>query len=349
MYRVAINGYGRIGQCLLRALVTGPHAGHFQIMAINELAELATISHLTRYDSTHGRFPLPVSHSRDHHGREHLIVGDQPIAVSHEADPTRLVWGGHDIDLLFECSGSFTDRLTALAYLRGGPRRILLSHPAGLDMDATIVFGVNQHLLRPQHSVVSAASCTTNCLAPALLLLNQNFGVEQGLVTTIHSAMNDQPVLDSSRHSNPRLNRSALYSIIPVDTSLAKGIGRILPEMNRRFQCLHLRVPTLNVSVMDLSVNLSRPATVAAVNQLFREAAAGPFQGLIAYSEEPRASVDFNTDPHSLTIDATQTRICGDKMLKLLLWFDNEWGFANRMLDVGLLWLRLAEEAGIQR
>ena len=339
MYRVAINGYGRIGQCLLRALVTGPEAGHFQVVAINELAGLEAIAYLTRYDTTHGRFPLPVSHQ---HG--HLLIGDRSIAVSHEADPARLAWDSLDIDLLFECSGSFTDRLTALAYLHRGPQRILLSHPAGPDMDATIVFGVNHLLLRPEHRVVSAASCTTNCLTPALLLLDQAFGVEHGLVTTIHSAMNDQPILDSSRHSNPRLNRSALHSIIPLDTGLAKGIGRILPTMNGNFQCLHLRVPTINVSAMDVSVNLSRPVTVAAVNELFREAAAGAFQGLIAYSEEPRASVDFNTDPHSLTLDATQTRVCGDKMLKLLLWFDNEWGFANRMIDVGLQWLRLAEK-----
>ena len=339
MYRVAINGYGRIGQCLLRALVTGPHAGHFEVMAINELAGLETISHLTRYDTTHGRFPLPVSHDRDH-----LIVNGRPIAVSHEANPARLTWGGHDIDLLFECSGSFTDRLTALAYLGSGPSRILLSHPAGPDMDATIVFGVNHHLLRPDDRVISAASCTTNCLTPALMLLDQSFGVEQGLITTIHSAMNDQPLLDSSRHANLRLSRSALHSIIPVDTGLAKGIGRILPKMHGRFQCLHLRVPTLNVSAMDMSVNLSSPATVAAVNELFRQAAVGAYEGVIAYTEEAQASVDFNTDPHSLIIDATQTRMCGDKMLKMLLWFDNEWGFANRMLDVGHLWLRLAEK-----
>ncbi|MDR0477217.1 MAG: erythrose-4-phosphate dehydrogenase, partial [Desulfobulbaceae bacterium] len=248
MYRVAINGYGRIGQCLFRALLTGARAGDFQVVAINELAGLETISYLTRYDTTHGRLPLPVSHDGNH-----LIVDGRAIAVSHEADPARLAWGDHDIDLLFECSGSFNDRLTALTYLRGGAKRILLSHPAGPDMDATVVFGVNHHLLCPEHRVVSAASCTTNCLTPALLLLDQTFGVERGLVTTIHSAMNDQPVLDSSRHSNPRLNRSALHSIIPVDTGLAKGIGRILPEMGGRFQCLHLRVPTINVSVMDLS------------------------------------------------------------------------------------------------
>jgi len=339
MYRVAINGYGRIGQCLLRALFTGPHAGHFQVVAINDLADLATISYLTRYDTTHGRFPLPVSHDHDH-----LIVGDQRIEVSHEADPTRLDWHGRrgqNIDLLFECSGSFSDRLTALTYLRSGADRMLLSHPAGPDIDATIVFGVNHHLLRAEHRIVSAASCTTNCLTPALLLLDRAFGVEHGLVTTIHSAMNDQPVLDSSYNSNPRLSRSALHSIIPVDTGLAKGIGRILSAMAGRFQCLHLRVPTINVSAMDLSVNLRRSATLDAVHQLFRQAAAGDFQGLLAYTDEPRVSVDFNTDPHSLTIDATQTRLCGERMLKLLLWFDNEWGFANRMLDVGHLWLGL--------
>ena len=336
MYRVAINGYGRIGQCLLRALVTGPHAGHFQVVAINELARLETISYLTRYDTTHGRFPLPVSHEHNH-----LIVGGQRIEILHEANPARLDWHGQNIDLVFECSGSFSDRLTALTYLRSGASRMLLSHPASPDIDATIVFGVNDHLLRPEHRIVSAASCTTNCLTPALLLLDRAFGIERGLVTTIHSAMNDQPILDSSHNSNPRLSRGALHSIIPIDTGLAIGIGRILPAMAGRFQCLHLRVPTINVSAMDLSVNLRRSATLDAVHQLFRQAAAGDFQGLLAYTDEPRVSVDFNTDPHSLTIDATQTRLCGERMLKLLLWFDNEWGFANRMLDVGHLWLGL--------
>jgi len=334
LYRVAINGYGRIGQCLLRALVTGPHAGHFQVVAINELADLETISYLTRYDTTHGRFPLPVG--RDH---EHLIINGERIKVWHEDNPARLDWAGQKIDLLFECSGSFSDRLTADAYLQSGAARILFSHPADPDIDATIVFGVNDHLLRPEHRIVSAASCTTNCITPVLRLLDQAFGVECGLVTTIHSAMNDQPVIDSYHNTNLRLTRSALHSIIPVDTGLAKGISRILPEMRERFQCLHLRVPTINVSAMDLSVNLARPATLAAVNHLFREAAAGPWQRLLAATDEPQASVDFNTDPHSVIVDTTQTRLCGDRMLKLLLWFDNEWGFANRMLDVGHLWL----------
>ncbi|MDR3089974.1 MAG: erythrose-4-phosphate dehydrogenase [Desulfobulbaceae bacterium] len=336
-WRVAINGYGRIGQCLLRALVTGRHAGHFRVVAINELADLETISYLTRFDTTHGRFPLPISH-----GDDHLVVGQETIRVWHEADPARLSWDGRGIDLLFECSGSFSDRATAETYLKNGASRLLLSHPAGPDIDATIVFGVNNHLLRPQHRIVSAASCTTNCLTPILHILDRKFGVERGLVTTIHSAMNDQPVIDSYHNTNLRLTRSALHSIIPVDTGLAKGIERILPEMRDRFQCLHLRVPTINVSAMDVSVNLRQPTTVMMVNKLFREAATGAFAGLLAYTEEPQASVDFNTDPHSVIVDATQTRMVGEKMLKMLLWFDNEWGFANRMLDLGRLWLGLA-------
>lgn len=338
-YRVAINGYGRIGQGVLRAIYNNSRQHDFQIVAINELADIETLAYLTRYDTTHGRFPLPLSHDRDN-----LFIGTDQIRILHEAEPGNLPWDDLDIDLVFECSGSFNDRLTATRHLESGAKRILLSHPANPDMDATIVFGVNDHLLNGDHRVVSNASCTTNCIVPVLHLLDEALGIEQGVITTVHSAMNDQPVIDSFHNTNLRLTRSALHSIIPVDTGLSKGIQRILPQLTDRFECLHLRVPTINVSLMDLSVNVHTPTTAETVNELFQNAAGDLLHDILDYTREPHASVDFNTDPHSCIVDATQTRVCGETLVKLICWFDNEWGFANRMLDVAHKWLGLKED-----
>lgn len=339
-YRVAINGYGRIGQSVLRAIYTGPHRPHFQVVAINELADIETLTYLTRYDTTHGRFPLPVSCDQ-----ETLRINGDSIRVLREHQPERLPWKDLGIDLILECSGSFNDRATAELHLNSGARRILISHPANPDMDATVVFGVNDDQLRPEHRIVSNASCTTNCIVPVLNLLDQALGVDFGVITTVHSAMNDQPVIDSYHKTNLRLTRSALHSIIPVETGLSRGIKRILPHLGDRFQCLHLRVPTINVSLMDLSVNVRTVTTAEEVNRIMREAAEGPLKDLLGYTQEPHASVDFNTDPHSGIIDATQTRVSGSKLVKLVCWFDNEWGFANRMLDVGCKWLNLSHRS----
>jgi len=338
-YRVAINGYGRIGQSVLRAIYTGPHRKHFEVVAINELADIETLTYLTRYDTTHGRFPLPVSCNKDT-----LSINGDRIRVLCEDRPENLPWQALDIDLVFECSGSFNDRATASLHLASGARRILISHPANPDMDATVVYGVNDSQLQAEHRIVSNASCTTNCIVPVLHLLDKELGVDFGVITTIHSAMNDQPVIDSYHNTNLRLTRSALHSIIPVETGLSRGIQRILPHLGQRFQCLHLRVPTINVSLMDLSVNVRTNTTVEQVNNIMREAADGPLKGLLGYTQEPHASVDFNTDPHSGIIDATQTRVSGGKLVKLVSWFDNEWGFANRMLDVGYKWLKLSTQ-----
>jgi D-erythrose 4-phosphate dehydrogenase len=335
-YKVAINGYGRIGQSVLRALYSTPYRSKFRIVAINELADIETLTYLTRYDTTHGRFPYPLRFDRDY-----LHIGEDKIRVINEPDPTKLPWKKLDIDLLFECSGSFDDRKTAEQHLQSGAKRLLMSHPATKEIDATIVFGYNHSLLRPEHQIVSNASCTTNCVVPILNLLNRELGIENGVSTTIHSAMNDQPVIDSYHHTNLRLTRSALHSIIPVDTGLAKGIGRLMPQLAHRFECLHVRVPTINVSVMDLSINVKTATTASKVNQIIREEAQGPLQGLMGYTEEAHASVDFNTDPRSSIVDGTQTRVCGGKLVKMLCWFDNEWGFANRMLDVANNWLDL--------
>lgn len=337
-YNIAINGYGRIGQSVLRAIYSTPFRSKFTIVAINELADIETLTYLTRYDTTHGRFPYPLRFDK-----ENLHIGDDKIRVINEPNPSKLPWKEHNVDLLFECSGSFEDRKTAEQHLASGARRILLSHPATPEVDATIVYGYNHSLLRPEHQIVSNASCTTNCVVPILDLLDRKLGIENGVSTTIHSAMNDQPVIDSYHHTNLRLTRSALHSIIPVDTGLAKGINRLMPHLAHRFECLHVRVPTINVSVMDLSINVRKKTSAAEVNRIMLEGAQGPLLGLMGYTEEAHASVDFNTDPRSSIVDGTQTRVCGNKLVKMLCWFDNEWGFANRMLDVANSWLSLKQ------
>ena len=337
--RIAINGYGRIGQCVLRALFERGLESKLQPVAINELADIETVSYLTRYDTTHGRFPKPVSIEGDT-----LKIADQRIKVLKADSPEQLPWGELGVDLLLECSGSFSDRATAQRHLDQGAQRLLFSQPATADVDTTVVFGLNTDSINVNHKVVSAASCTTNCVIPILSTINQVFGIEQGVTTTIHSAMNDQPVIDAYHRTDLRLTRSALQSIIPVDTGLAKGIDRLLPELAGRFECLHLRVPTINVSLMDMSIQLSRDTSVEEVNQLFKELAEGEFKGLLGYTEEPHASVDFNGDSRSVVVDGTQTRLSGKRLLKLICWFDNEWGFANRMLDIAEHWLALEKQ-----
>ncbi len=335
-FNVAINGYGRIGQCVLRAIYSTPFRSKFTIVAINELADIETLTYLTRYDTTHGRFPYPLRFENNF-----LYIGEDKIRIINEPDPAKLPWKELDIDLLFECSGSFSKRKIAEKHLHSGARRLLLSHPATPEVDATIVFGYNQSMLRPEHRIVSTASCTTNCVVPILNLLDRELGIKNGVSTTIHSVMNDQPVIDRYHNTNLRLTRSALHSIIPVDTGLAKGIDRLMPHLANRFECLHVRVPTINVSLMDLSINVKTATTADTVNQIMREESQGPLLGLVGYTEEPHASVDFNTDPRSSIVDGTQTRVSGDTLVKMLCWFDNEWGFANRMLDVANKWLEL--------
>ncbi|MBN8413064.1 MULTISPECIES: type I glyceraldehyde-3-phosphate dehydrogenase [Halomonas] len=326
--RIAINGYGRIGQCVLRALIERNDPS-LEVVAINELSGLDTITYLTRYDTTHGRFPGSVE-SRD----GHLLINGHPIRVLSEAEPDRLPWKALDIDLVLECSGSFKDRATAERHLAAGARRLLFSQPAESDVDATIVTGINDSDLTASARVISAASCTTNCLVPILTILDEALGIEHGVTTTIHSAMNDQPVIDAYHQTDLRLTRSAMQSIVPVDTGLARGINRLMPHLAERFECLHVRVPTINVSAMDLSICVQRDTSAQAVNRLLQEASNSRLAGLLGYTEEPMASIDFNHDPRSGIVDATQTRVAGGRLLKLLCWFDNEWGFANRMLDV---------------
>lgn len=335
-YRIALNGYGRIGRCVLRALHERGDDG-LEIVALNDLADRESIEYLTRFDSTHGRFPGEVKLSGDN-----LLVDGREIRVLRQAEPEGIDWQGLGVDLLLECSGQYTSREEGLRFVHAGVPRVLFSQPMANEqaVDATLVYGVNHQQLPLDARLVSNASCTTNCGVPLLKLLNEQLGLEYVSITTIHSAMNDQPVIDAYHHSDLRRTRSAFQSIIPVSTGLARGIERLLPELTGRIQAKAVRVPTVNVSALDITLLTTRDTTAAEVNRLLREAAEGPLAGLLAYTELPHASCDFNHDPHSAVVDASQTRVSGPRLVNLLVWFDNEWGFANRMLDVARYWLQ---------
>ena len=340
-YRLAINGYGRIGQSVLRALYENGYRESLQVVAINELSDLDTIAYLTRYDTTHGRFRGQVE-TED----THMVVNGDRIQVLRRSDPRELPWQHLDVDLVLECTGAFSDRSTAEVHLEAGARRLLFSQPAEADVDRTIVFGINEDSLSADDRIVSNASCTTNCIVPVIKLLHESLGVEQGTTTTIHAAMNDQPVIDAYHHHDLRRTRSALHNIVPVDTGLARGIERLLPEMSGRFSSVAMRVPTINVSAIDMTVNVGRDTSVEEVNAILRQASKGPLGRIIGFTDEPLASSDFNHDAHSVVVDGGHTRVSGRRMVKVLCWFDNEWGFANRMLDVSHAWLSAAGDKG---
>ncbi|MFT4613532.1 MAG: D-erythrose 4-phosphate dehydrogenase [Bacteroidia bacterium] len=333
MLRLAINGYGRIGRSILRALYEGPHRVELCVVAVNELADARTVLHLTRYDSTHGRFPIPLEGDES----ELRVEGDA-VTLLRQPDITGLPWADLGVDIVLECTGAFSDRATAQQHLASGASKVLFSQPAQPDVDQTVVYGVNHKALSAQHRIVSNASCTTNGIVPVIAALADTVGIESGTITTIHSAMNDQPVLDAYHNTDLRKTRAASASIIPVDTALAVGIERLLPEMTGRFTAQALRVPTQNVSAMDLTVQVSRDTTEAEINQILRAASHSRFDGVLGYTEELLASCDFNHDPRSSIVDASQTRVSGKRLVKVLTWFDNEWGYANRMLDVARYW-----------
>jgi D-erythrose 4-phosphate dehydrogenase len=344
--RLAINGYGRIGRCFLRALLESPVAHQLQVVAINEPAKLDSMAYLTRYDSTHGRFTGTVEAAD---GR--LLIDGQAIEVSHARSPEAVDWRGLDIDLLIEASGCYGRREELAKFITAGCPRLLLSHPgfSADDVDATIVAGINQQTLTGSERLVSAASCTTNAIVPLLSLLDREVGVEQALLTTLHSAMNDQPLIDGYHHDDLRRTRSAMQSIIPVSTGLARGVERLLPQLAGRVQAKAIRMPTTNVSAIDLTISTQRPVSSHSINALLAEAAGGPLNKLIAYSEAAHASIDFNHDPHSAIVDGSQTRTAGTHLVNLFVWFDNEWGFANRMLEVADHWSRLWPKCGPQK
>lgn len=325
--KLAINGFGRIGRNILRAIYENGWQQRFQVVAINELADAEGVAHLLKYDSSHGRFAQKV---QSYPGGI-SVAGDQ-IALFAEADPLELPWQELGIDIVLECTGVFYSREHAEWHLAAGAKKVLFSHPAAADIDATIIYGINQHLLTKDMQVLSAGSCTTNCIVPVIQVLDQHFGVESGTITTIHASMNDQQVIDAY-HPDLRRTRAASHSIIPVDTKLALGIERIMPHLAGRFEAIAVRVPTLNVTAMDLSVTLHQDVSIYDINRVLRAASEGALLNILDYTEEPLVSVDFNHDPHSCIVDGSQTRVSHKRLVKCLVWCDNEWGFANRMLD----------------
>jgi len=324
--RVAINGYGRIGRNILRAHYEGGKTHPIEIVAINDLGDAKTNAHLTQYDTAHGKFPGTVKVDGDA-----IVVNGDRVKVLANRNPAELPWGELGVDVVLECTGFFTSKEKASAHLKGGAKKVVISAPGGKDVDATIVYGVNHDVLKASHTVISNASCTTNCLAPLVKPLHDRIGVVTGLMTTIHAYTNDQ-VLTDVYHEDLRRARSATMSMIPTKTGAAAAVGLVLPELNGRLDGYAMRVPTINVSIVDLSFIAARDTSVDEINKIMREAADGPMNGVLAYSDAPLVSVDFNHNPASSTYDATLTKVSG-RLVKVSSWYDNEWGFSNRMLD----------------
>ncbi|MGA2707443.1 MAG: type I glyceraldehyde-3-phosphate dehydrogenase [Steroidobacteraceae bacterium] len=330
--KVGINGYGRIGRNVLRALYEGGQKGAIQIVAINDLGDAKTNAHLTSFDTAHGRFKGEV-----HVDGDSMVVNGDRIRVVAQRDPSKLPWGELGVEFVLECTGLFTSKAKASAHLTAGAKKVVISAPGGDDVDATIVYGVNQQVLKASHTVISNASCTTNCLAPLAKVLHDNVGILAGVMTTIHSYTNDQ-VLTDVYHSDLRRARSATMSMIPTKTGAAAAVGLVLPELKGKLDGFAIRVPTINVSLVDLSFNAGRKTSVEQINALVKAAADGALKGVLAYNDQPLVSVDFNHDPASSTFDATLTKVIEGTLVKACAWYDNEWGFSNRMLDTTLAW-----------
>jgi glyceraldehyde 3-phosphate dehydrogenase len=327
--RVAINGYGRIGRNILRAHYEGGKKHPIEIVAINDLGDAKVNAHLTRFDTAHGRFPGSVAVEGDS-----IVVNGDRIRVFSERNPAALPWGSMGVDVVLECTGLFTSKEKAGQHLKGGARKVIISAPGGKDVDATVVYGVNHQVLKASDTVISNASCTTNCLAPLVKPLHDKIGVLNGLMTTVHAYTNDQ-VLTDVYHEDLRRARSATMSMIPTKTGAAAAVGLVLPELDGRLDGYAIRVPTINVSIVDLSFIAARDTSVDEVNALMKAAADGPLKGILAYTNEPLVSVDFNHNPASSNFDASLTKVSG-RLVKVSSWYDNEWGFSNRMLDTTL-------------
>ena len=334
--KVGINGYGRIGRNVLRALYESQRTGELKIVALNDLGDSKTNAHLTRHDTAHGRFPGEVLVDGDY-----LVVNGDRVRVLAERDPARLPWGELGVEYVLECTGLFTSKAKAGAHLKGGARKVVISAPGGEDVDATVVYGVNHQVLKSSFTVISNASCTTNCLAPVAKVLHGRIGIAAGIMTTIHAYTNDQ-VLTDVYHSDLRRARSATMSQIPTKTGAAAAVGLVLPELKGKLDGFAVRVPTINVSLVDLTFSARRATSAEEVNKAMLEAVAGPFKGIISYNDAPLVSVDFNHDPHSAVFDATLTKVIDGTLVKVCAWYDNEWGFSNRMLDTTLAWSRAA-------
>lgn len=331
--RVAINGYGRIGRNVLRAHYEYGKKHDVEIVAINNPGDIDTIALLTKYDTAHGKFPAEVSVDGDH-----LIVNGDRIRIVGDRNPENLPWKELNVDIVMECTGFFTTKEAASAHIRAGAKKVIISAPGGKDVDATVVFGVNQNILKASDKVISNASCTTNCLAPLAMALNEGLGIVDGLMTTIHSYTNDQ-VLTDVYHNDPRRARAAALNIIPTKTGAAAAVGLVLPELNGKLDGFAVRVPTINVSVVDLTFNASKETSVEQVNTIMKTASEGKLKGILEYNVEPLVSTDFNHNPASSIFDSTQTRVIGGSLVKVLSWYDNEWGFSCRMLDTAqALW-----------
>lgn len=347
MINIAINGFGRIGRSIVRAFYESGKTDIFNIVAINDLAPASGMAHLLKYDTTHGRFAFCVELQgeqlliSDHKTPNPTTTSDQQykntIALLHFNKIEDIPWHEHNVDIVLDCTGIFGSKADGLAHIKQGAKKVLFSHPCSQDIDATIIYGINHRELTNEDRVVSNGSCTTNCIVPVIKVLDDAFGIESGTITTIHSSMHDQQVIDAY-HPDPRRSRAASQSIIPVDTKLALGIERILPKFKGRFEAIAVRVPTLNVTAMDLSVTVNTDVSIADINQVIKNSQAKSIndcglQGILAYTEEPLVSVDFNHDTHSCIVDGNQTRVSHKRLVKMLIWSDNEWGFANRMLD----------------
>lgn len=330
--KVGINGYGRIGRNILRALYESKRTGEIRIVGINDLGDANTNAHLTRFDTAHGRFPGEV-----HVEGDSMVVNGDRIRVIAQRDPSKLPWGELGVDVVMECTGLFTSKAKAAAHLAAGAKKVLISAPGGDDVDATVVFGVNHAVLKSSHTVVSNASCTTNCLAPLAKVLNDNIGIVAGVMTTVHAYTNDQ-VLTDVYHSDLRRARSATMSQIPTKTGAAAAVGLVLPALKGKLDGFAIRVPTINVSLVDLSFLAGRKTSVEEINGLVMAASKGAMKGVLAYNDQPLVSVDFNHDPASSTYDSTLTKVMEGTMVKVCAWYDNEWGFSNRMLDTTVAW-----------
>ncbi len=331
--KVAINGYGRIGRNVLRALYENNRNHEIQVVAINDLGDAETNAHLTRYDTAHGRFPHEVGVE----GGNLVVKGDQ-IKVYAVRNPAEIPWGAHDVDVVLECTGLFTSKAKAGAHIAGGAKKVVISAPGDKDVDGTFVYGVNHDQLKASQTVISNASCTTNCLAPLAKVLHDKIGIVHGLMTTIHAYTNDQ-VLTDVYHSDLRRARSATMSQIPTKTGAAAAVGLVLPELNGKLDGFAMRVPTINVSVVDLTFVAARATTKEEIDAAVQAAADGPLKGILGINTKPLVSVDFNHDARSSIYDATLTKVMGGTLVKVCAWYDNEWGFSNRMLDTTLAFM----------
>lgn len=338
--KIAINGFGRIGRMILRAVFEYNRQNEFQIVAINDTSDIKTLAHLAKYDSTHGKFPGEISVDGNT-----LVVNGQRIAIYAERDPAQLPWGKLGVDVVHECTGHFTSKEKAQVHIKAGAKKVIISAPAGNDADATIVYGVNHNTLKASDTVISNASCTTNCLAPMVKPLHEKIGIVNGLMTTIHSYTNDQKLLDAP-HSDLHRARAAAISMIPSKTGAASAVGLVLPELNGRLDGFAIRVPTANVSIVDLTFTSARETSVGEVNAILKSAAEKELKNVLEFCEIPLVSIDFNHNPASSVVDSSLTRV-NRNLVKVCAWYDNEWGFANRMLDTTLALVTAKENAEV--